>query len=140
MGVSHSFFIKSIFYDKIDLRLFSFHVMKYCSFMTTVLGLIFYCIFWGTNERYTNFHKMSLITQRRTKSGKIKNRKIYGILQPDIYLNTSRIDAFFTAFFSKVIFKLFTGSTRILQNSFISLAGQFVFFMSKLACLINTDK
>ena len=28
MGVSHSFSIKNIFYDKMDLRLFYFHVNK----------------------------------------------------------------------------------------------------------------
>ena len=29
MGVLHSFSIKNIFYDKMEVRLFYFHVMKY---------------------------------------------------------------------------------------------------------------
>ena len=29
MGVLHSFFIKNIFYDKMNVRLFYFHVVKY---------------------------------------------------------------------------------------------------------------
>ena len=44
MGVLHSFSIKNIFYDKMDLRLFYFHVKICMSYYLSMYVSVYACI------------------------------------------------------------------------------------------------
>ena len=60
MGVLHSFSIKNIFYDKIDLRLFYFHVTNYDQYFTQIETNQLIC-----NINYIMGEKMTTNGQRK---------------------------------------------------------------------------
>ena len=60
MGVLHSFSIRNIFYDKIDLRLFYFHVTNYDQYFTQIETSQLIC-----NINYIMGEKMTTNGQRK---------------------------------------------------------------------------